>query len=293
MSSAPPRSASRISRAIPTSRTTPRLTACAFTTSTRGAARRCSASTASRAGATSTGTCSTGSWERAPGGLPGPRGVRPLGQADRPGLVHVRAPRGRGHRPPRPGGPRGRDRRGAGLGRPDRPSLGGGARGPGRAARGAEHGTVHRPGQQGVHGMAGVRRAHARPADRSDHPGRDHDRSRAGGGGRLRGAVPNAGEQGRRAALPAARAAHARRPGRRGDAGGAGCPERWDKPALVAFSDTDPVFPFPRAGERVHRARSPPRASRSGSRAPPISSRRTAAWRSPTRCSRPSETASA
>jgi haloalkane dehalogenase len=25
---------------------------------------------------------------------------------------------------------------------------------------------------------------------------------------------------------------------------------RWDKPAFVAFSDTDPIFPFPKAGER-------------------------------------------
>jgi haloalkane dehalogenase len=25
---------------------------------------------------------------------------------------------------------------------------------------------------------------------------------------------------------------------------------RWTKPALVAFSDADPVFPYPRAGQR-------------------------------------------
>ena len=87
--------------------------------------------------------------------------------------------------------PRGRHRRRPGLGRPDRAALGRRARRPGRAARDPEHRPLHRPGEQGLHGLARLRRAHSRPADRQDHPGRDHDRPAARGGRRLRGAFPS------------------------------------------------------------------------------------------------------
>ena len=48
------------------------------------------------------------------------------------------------------------------------------------AARDPEHRPVHRAGEQGLHGLARLRRAHARPADRHDHPGRDHHRPAPG-----------------------------------------------------------------------------------------------------------------
>ena len=105
---------------------------------------------------------------RAPGGVPRPRRVS--GARTSPPIrtgTRTTATWTWSTPPPRSGGPRGRDRRGPGLGRPDRPSLGRGERRPGGAARGAQHRALHRPREQGLHGLARLRRAHAGPADRT------------------------------------------------------------------------------------------------------------------------------
>ena len=58
---------------------------------------------------------------------------------------------------------------------------------------------------------------------------------------------------------------------------------RWEKPALVMFSDSDPVFPYPRAGQ-VFCDLIPGAGEQVRSRAPRTSSRRTAARRSASGC---------
>ena len=59
---------------------------------------------------------------------------------------------------------------------------------------------------------------------------------------------------------------------------------RWDKPALPRLLGHRPGVPVPEGGRALHRADPHRRPSRSGSRAPPTSSRRTAASRSPRSC---------
>lgn len=60
---------------------------------------------------------------------------------------------------------------------------------------------------------------------------------------------------------------------------------RWQKPALVAFSDQDPIFPFPEL-VRCSVTSSPAPSIRCASKAHRTSCRRIAASSSPTRCSR-------
>ena len=223
---------------------------------------------------------------RAPGRLPRPRRVRPLGQADRPGLVHVRPPRRDRQRAPRPARPRRTSpsscRTGAAriglrwaVEHADRVAP------PGRA----EHRPVHRPREQGLHGLARVRRAHARPADRDDHPGRHDDRPR-----RPRSWPPTrppfptpeskAGAQTFPLLVPLTMEdAGVGRDGRRPRGArrlGQACPR--------GVLRQRPRFPFPRAGERFTAADPDGRRAGRASKARRTSSRRTAARRSSRRC---------
>ena len=276
-------------RASPTSRTTSRSTACACTTSTRAAARPCSASTASRAGATSTGTCSTASWRAGTGSCARTYGgLRALGQAHRPATgtrTTATSRRVSGHLDQLDledvtvvvqdwGGPIG---------------LRWAVENPDRVARLVILNTGLFTGRVSKGFMAWREFAERTP----DLPigmiiqGGDHDRPAARGRRRLRRAVPQPREQGRRAALPVARAHVRRRPRRGRDARRARRPERLGQAGAGrvlrhrpgASPSRGPASEF----TELH-AHAP--ASRCGSRARPTSSRRTAAWRSPTRCSR-------
>ncbi len=220
---------------------------------------------------------------RSPRRLPGPRRVRALGQADRSRLVHVRAARRERQRPSRDARPAGRHRRRPGLGRAHRPALGRRERRPRRAPRRPEHGPLHRPREQGLPGLARLRRAHARPADRRDRPERDDDRPPAGDRRRVRGAVPDRREQGGRRDVPAARPDERRRAGR--DA-------RWPPSRTRCARGTSPRSSrsptatrssLPEGGRGVRGPAADGRRSRSASRARRTSCRRTAASRSPTR----------
>ena len=236
----------------PTSRTTSRSTGCGSTTSTRAAGRHGALLPRRAELELPLPPHARAAWWRAGTGSSAPTSSGSAARTSPPTRAGTRttATSRRSARTSTSSTSR-RHRRRPGLGRPDRPALGRRERRPGRPAGDPQHRPVHRPREQGLHGLARVRRA-ARPTCRSGRSSRaatTTDLARRGRR-RLRGAVPQPGEQGRRAAFPllvpldeedpgAAEMARRPRGARRlGQAGPGGVLRQ------------RPVFPFPRAGEQ-------------------------------------------
>ena len=159
-------------------------------------------------------------------GLPlrgaGPARLRPLGQAGRRRLVLVREPHAGDRLAARGARHRRRHVRHAGLGRPDRAARRH-PRGPraGWAARGHGHRRLHRPpaDERWLAALPRLRGAQPRPPDQAADRRRVQAGASAGGGRRVRGAVPERGVQGGRTDLSADDPPRARLPGRRRGAG--------------------------------------------------------------------------
>ena len=134
-------------------------------------------------------------------------------------------------------------------------TLGGRERGPGRRAGDPQHRPLHRPGVEGVHGLARLRREEPGPAGRLRDPGRrrppNYPTMCVAG---YEAPFPTAESKAGRRAVPAAgpdlrgRPRWPRSSARSPTPSNAGRSRRWS-PSPTAI----PVFPFPEGGRAVHR----------------------------------------